>query len=63
MHTSIWFACFMFNGDAVNSIELNKGRLSCSDMRGRLSSVLDMKMKEGQQGRFKGEVWSRILSF
>lgn len=51
----------LFNGDALNSIELTKGGFPAR-YGGRLSSVLDMKMKEGNKEEFKGEVGVGVLS-
>lgn len=51
----------LFNGDALNSIELTKGGFPAR-YGGRLSSVLDMKMKEGNKEELKGEVGVGILS-
>jgi outer membrane cobalamin receptor len=44
----------VFNGDAIKDIELYKGGISPS-YGGRLSSVLDVSMKEGSTQKIKGE--------
>lgn len=51
----------LFNGDALKSVELVKGGFP-SRYGGRLSSVLDMQMKEGSMEKIKGEVGIGILS-
>ncbi|KAB2807655.1 TonB-dependent receptor [Phaeocystidibacter luteus] len=44
----------IFNGDAVKSVELIKGGFP-AEYGGRLSSVLDIRMKEGNMREFHGE--------
>lgn len=51
----------IFNGDALKSIELTKGGFPAR-YGGRLSSVLDMSMKEGNKEEVKGEVGIGLLS-
>jgi hypothetical protein len=51
----------LFNGDALRSVELVKGGFP-SRYGGRLSSVIDMNMKEGNNKKFAGEVGIGIIS-
>lgn len=51
----------LFNGDALKSIELTKGGFPAR-YGGRLSSVIDMSMKEGNKQTFKGEAGVGVLS-
>lgn len=44
----------LFNGDALKSVELTKGGFPAR-YGGRLSSVIDMSMKEGNKTKFAGE--------
>ncbi len=44
----------VFNGDAIKNVELQKGGIS-SEYGGRLSSVLDVRMKEGNTKKISGE--------
>jgi hypothetical protein len=44
----------VFNSDAINHVELIKGGFPAR-YGGRLSSVIDISMKEGNQKKFKGE--------
>ncbi len=44
----------LFNGDALKSIELIKGGFPAR-YGGRLSSVIDMQMKDGNKAKLKGE--------
>jgi len=44
----------LFNGDAIKSVELYKGGFPAR-YGGRLSSVLDMRMKEGNKEKIHGE--------
>jgi hypothetical protein len=44
----------VFNGDAIKNVELQKGGIS-SEYGGRLSSVLDVRMKEGNTKKVSGE--------
>lgn len=51
----------LFNGDALKSIELTKGGFP-SRYGGRLSSVLEMQMKDGDRQNFHGEAGIGIIS-
>jgi len=51
----------LFNGDALKSIELTKGGFPAR-YGGRLSSVLDMQMKDGNKEKLKGEAGIGIIS-
>ncbi len=51
----------LFNGDALKSIELTKGGFPAR-YGGRLSSVIDLRMKEGNKEKIKGEAGIGILS-
>lgn len=51
----------LFNGDALKNIELTKGGFPAR-YGGRLSSVIDMSMKEGNKQKFKGEAGIGVLS-
>ncbi|HRG58934.1 MAG TPA: TonB-dependent receptor [Bacteroidia bacterium] len=51
----------LFNGDALKSVELVKGGFPAS-YGGRLSSVINMQMKEGNQEKFHGEAGIGLLS-
>ncbi len=51
----------LFNGDALKSIELTKGGFPAR-YGGRLSSVLDISMKEGSKEEIKGEVGIGLIS-
>ena len=51
----------LFNGDALKTIELTKGGFPAR-FGGRLSSVLEMRMKEGNQQKIKGEGGVGLLS-
>jgi hypothetical protein len=51
----------VFNGDALKSVELVKGGFPAR-YGGRLSSVIDLSMKEGNNKRYTGEVGVGILS-
>jgi len=51
----------LFNGDALKTIELTKGGFPAR-FGGRLSSVLEMRMKEGNQQKIKGEGGIGLLS-
>ncbi len=51
----------VFNGDAIKSIELNKGSFPAR-YGGRVSSVLDINMKEGHREAYHGEFGLSILS-
>jgi len=51
----------LFNGDAIKSIELVKGGFPAR-YGGRLSSVLDINMKDGSKDKYSGEAGIGILS-
>lgn len=51
----------LFNGDALKSVELIKGGFPAR-YGGRLSSVIDMRMKEGNKTKFGGEVGIGAIS-
>jgi len=51
----------LFNGDAIRSIELIKGGFPAK-YGGRLSSVIDINMKEGNKEKFHGEGGVGIIS-
>lgn len=51
----------IFNGDAIRNIELSKGGFPAR-YGGRLSSVLDMRMKDGHKEKLHGEAGIGILS-
>lgn len=51
----------LFNGDALKSVELTKGGFPAR-YGGRLSSVIDMSMKEGDKQKLRGEAGIGILS-
>lgn len=51
----------LFNGDAIRSIELVKGGFPAR-YGGRLSSVIDINMKEGDKEKFHGEAGIGIIS-
>lgn len=51
----------LFNGDAIKSVTLTKGGFPAR-YGGRLSSVVDITMKEGDQSRYKSEVGIGLLS-
>lgn len=51
----------VFNGDALKSIELVKGGFPAR-YGGRLSSVLDMTMKDGNKRNYTGEVGIGLIS-
>jgi hypothetical protein len=51
----------LFNGDALKSVELVKGGFPAS-YGGRLSSVINMQMKEGNQEKFHGEAGIGLLA-
>lgn len=51
----------LFNGDAIKSIELTKGGFPAR-YGGRLSSVLDIIMKDGNKEEVKGEAGIGIIS-
>jgi len=50
-----------FNGDALKSVELIKGGFP-SRYGGRLSSVLNMQMKDGDKKKFKGEAGFGLIA-
>jgi hypothetical protein len=51
----------IFNGDALKSIELTKGGFP-SRFGGRLSSVVEMTMKDGNKEKFSGEAGIGLIS-
>lgn len=51
----------VFNGDALKSIELTKGGFPAR-YGGRLSSVIEMNMKDGNKEKFSGEAGIGIIS-
>lgn len=51
----------IFNGDALKSVELTKGGFPAR-YGGRLSSVLDMRMKDGNKEQIHGEAGIGIIS-
>lgn len=51
----------LFNGDAVKSVTLTKGGFPAR-YGGRLSSVVDISLKEGDQSQYKSEVGIGLLS-
>ncbi|MES2781062.1 MAG: TonB-dependent receptor [Bacteroidota bacterium] len=51
----------LFNGDALKSVELTKGGFPAR-YGGRLSSVIDMSMKEGDKQKIRGEAGIGVLS-
>lgn len=51
----------VFNGDALKSVELTKGGFPAR-YGGRLSSVLDMRMKEGNKEKVQAEVGLGLIS-
>ncbi len=51
----------LFNGDAVKNVTLTKGGFPAR-YGGRLSSVVDISMKEGDQSQYKSEVGIGLLS-
>lgn len=51
----------VFNGDAINYAEITKGGFPAR-YGGRLSSVLDIRMREGNMEKFKGEASVGIVS-
>jgi TonB dependent receptor/TonB-dependent Receptor Plug Domain/CarboxypepD_reg-like domain len=51
----------LFNGDAIKSVELTKGGFPAR-FGGRLSSVLELRMKDGNKQGFHGEAGIGLLS-
>lgn len=51
----------LFNGDALKSVELVKGGFPAR-FGGRLSSVIDMRMKEGNKSKFSGEAGIGVIA-
>lgn len=51
----------LFNGDALKSVELTKGGFPAR-YGGRLSSVLDMQMKDGDKEKIRGEAGIGLIS-
>lgn len=51
----------LFNGDALKNVELTKGGFPAR-YGGRLSSVIDMRMKEGNKDKIKGEAGIGLIA-
>ncbi len=51
----------LFNGDALKSVDLTKGGFPAR-YGGRLSSVIDMRMKDGSKEKFQGEAGIGAIS-
>ncbi len=51
----------IFNGDAIKNVNLTKGGFPAR-YGGRLSSVLDMSMKDGNKEKFEGEAGIGLIS-
>ena len=51
----------LFNGDALRSVELIKGGFP-AEYGGRLSSVIDMNMKDGNKEKYTGELGVGVIS-
>jgi len=51
----------LFNGDALKSVELTKGGFPAR-YGGRLSSVLEMQMKEGDKAKYHGEAGIGLIA-
>lgn len=51
----------IFNGDAIKNVNLTKGGFPAR-YGGRLSSVLDMSMKDGNKERFAGDIGIGLIS-
>lgn len=51
----------VFNGDAIKSVELIKGGFPAR-YGGRLSSIIDIRMKEGNMKEIKGDITMGIIS-
>lgn len=51
----------LFNGDALKSVELTKGGFPAR-FGGRLSSVIEMNMKEGNKEKLKGEAGIGLIA-
>lgn len=51
----------LFNGDALKSVDIIKGGFPAR-YGGRLSSVIEMNMKEGNQQKFQGEAGIGLIS-
>lgn len=51
----------LFNGDALKSVEFTKGGFPAR-YGGRLSSVIDMQMKDGNKEKIKGEAGIGLIS-
>ena len=51
----------LFNGDALRSVELIKGGFP-AEYGGRLSSVIDMNMKDGNKQKYTGELGIGVIS-
>jgi len=50
-----------FNGDAIKSVELTKGGFPAR-YGGRLSSIIDVRMKEGNMREIKGDITVGLIS-
>ena len=59
MHLFGFFS--VFNGDAIKSVELTKGGFPAEN-GGRLSSVIDIRLKDGNKEKFGGEASIGLLS-
>ena len=59
MHLFGFFS--VFNGDAIKSVELTKGGFP-AEYGGRLSSVIDIRLKDGNKEKFGGEGSIGLLS-
>ena len=59
MHLFGFFS--VFNGDAIKSVELTKGGFP-AEYGGRLSSVVDIRLKDGNKNKYGGEASIGLLS-
>ena len=59
MHLFGFFS--VFNGDAIKSVELTKGGFP-AEYGGRLSSVIDIRLKDGNKQKYGGEASIGLLS-
>ncbi len=59
MHLFGFFS--VFNGDAIKSVELTKGGFP-AEYGGRLSSVVDIRLKDGNKKKYGGETSIGLLS-
>ncbi len=61
-NTSHLFGFFsLFNGDAIQSVDLTKGGFA-AHQGGRLSSIIEMEMKDGDQHKLHGEGGIGLIS-